>query len=43
MNNEETGWTLLAGELLRSISALGTEVFVPQFPPPHPWEGEAQR
>ena len=38
MNNEETGWTLLAGELLRTITALGTEVIVPHLP--HPQEGE---
>jgi hypothetical protein len=35
MNTEDTGWLMLAGELIRSMLAIGSDVI-----PPLPVEGE---
>jgi hypothetical protein len=37
MNTESTGWLLLAGELIRSMLAMGAEVIPPL---PQPVEGD---
>lgn len=41
MNHEEIGWTLLAGELYRSLMSLGGAELIPPLPP-QPLEGDVR-